>query len=154
IYGIVRGKGRGLTALVYAAKYSSHPAYFDAWVKAVAADYNAFYPAQVGLAVDQTAKGQGYAHQQYAPWQQQILITGVGLARHAGYTEFQPTLDYFATVAFDAILSDGAEPALQHEFVTVYNAGLIRADGSGPVADWRESQAVAGAFNAGLAAGL
>jgi len=153
-HGIVRGKGRGLTALVYAAKYSSNPAYFDKWVLAIAADYNAFYPAQQGFAIDQTAKGQGYPHQEYAPWQQQILITGIGLAMLAGYSEFQPTLDYFATVAFDAILSDGAQPVLQHEFATVYNSGLIRADGSGPVSDWRESINLAGTYDAAVAAAL
>lgn len=153
-HGIVRGKGRGLTALLYAAKYSSHASYFDNWVRAMAQDYQSFYLKQTGLAIDQTAKGQGYAHGQFAPWQQHLLVYGVGLAVHFGYTEFQPVLDYFATVLFDALLSDGQTPTLQHEFATIYNSGLVTADGTGVVSNWRESIELAGTFNAPLEAGL
>ena len=140
-HGQVRGKGRGLDALLYASELSDRPDYFRAWVKAYADACAKLYLVQAGLAIDQLGiiydSGKGYG-----PYQQHLLIYAMGHALQYGYTEYQPLLDYFATPLIDAILTD-------HEVASAYS--VIVKDAAGMVAPtWADALRL----NPDLAVGL
>lgn len=132
----VRGKGRGLDYLLMACKYA--PAkwqpMFQGWVESLAADGASRWPKQSGIQIDQlTAQADPTL---YSVWDQQVLTGALGRAIDHGYTAFQPLLDYFAKPVFDAVLGDGAVPAVCHEMASGYKYNWVDASGS-VVADWR-----------------
>jgi len=119
--GAPRGKARGLTLQAYASRYSAHPAMFDQWMQDTATEWNALYLAQTGLQVDRNTGG--YPNHGFAPWQMHALIYAIGHAMHMGYSQFQPTFDYFTKWLLDCVLTD-------HEFSTAYNLALADANGN------------------------
>lgn len=140
-----RSIGRGLTSMLYAAKYSSNPAYFDAWVRPYLADLTARALAQTGIHVDQLALI--YPNNGFAPWQNHIMIYGLGLALQFGYTEAQQAFDYFTVTLLDSILS------AQHEFATLYS--VPARDASGNLApDWVAALHDAALFDNRVAAAI
>lgn len=133
---IPRAIGRGLTSLLYAAKYSTGPAHFDTWVHDYIADVSARMAAQTGIHVDQL--GLVYENDGFAPWQNHVDIYGLGLAIQFGHTEAQSPFDYLAVTLLDSIL------AAPHEFATLYSVSA--KDAAGNVAqDWVSALKLAGA---------
>lgn len=148
--GAARGKARTLTVVMYAATLSDHPEYFAAWVNAMADAYNATFPTQTGVQIDQkAAASEGYqgGSAAYAEWQQLMFVETLGHCIDNGFTRFQPTFDYFAISALDAML------AAPHELLTLYNKNW--KDAAGNIAqDMAQVLAFTGAANAKVAAAL
>lgn len=128
--GITRAQGRGLTVMLYAAKYcNTIPGYFVSWVNAYIADCNSRYPTQAGAQISQYQGG--YPNYGIAPWQQHYFTRALGLAIKHGYTAAQTSFDYFAISLLDSIL------VTQHEFATLYELSIW--DSVGNLAqDWAQ----------------
>lgn len=128
-----RGKGRGLVALVYAAKLSDNQAYFDKWMHAVAADSATTFLAQPGLPCDQTQLPANAGR--LPPWEQAFIIGAYGQAIDVGYTEYQPLLDYFEPFASASLLD------ISHEFATLYELVVWQHGTQTMVNTWPEALA-------------
>lgn len=146
--GQVRDKGRRMYVLVCAAKLSHATDYFDAWARDSGVSiYADLIDNQAGIAIDQTGEIYPDPKGGWAPWMQHILVHSIGFAIHAGYTDFQRALDYFAGPIFDSILT------APHELATIYTVAGQEADGS-QVADWTRALARTGDLKATVAAAL
>jgi hypothetical protein len=130
-HGQVRGKGRGLYYLLYASKLCEEPcrSTFAQWARDLGSEMAAYYPAQTGVAVDQT--GDSGTANPLGVYMQQILVGAVGFAVASGFTEYQAVLDYFAPTLFASMLD------YQHELATYYHLHVRDWSNAGaPVADW------------------
>ena len=147
--GAARGKARTLIVLMYASLLSDNPDYFNVWVDALADAFNATFPVQTGVQIDQrAAASEGYSGgAAFAPWQQTMDVRSIGHCISAGYTKFQQTFDYFATFLLDAMEIG------PHELLTVYN--LNWKDETGNIAtDWSQLLQFTAAANPKVAAAL
>lgn len=144
--GAPRGKARGLTLQVYAAKLSMHRDMFDAWNIDNAAYLNEYFAAQTGIQIDHF-QNSGYPNHGFAPWQQHALIYAIGHAIQCGYMQFQPAFDYLCAWLFDTQL------VVPPEYSTMYN--LSMADSAGVMAkDAADCLRITGTFNANVANAL
>lgn len=94
--GPPRAHGRQLALTVYAYWYGL-PEWrdtFASWITGYADHIQAQIDEQIGLPIDQT--GDPYPRREYAAWQQDLFTYGTALAVQAGFTKWQPILDYFA----------------------------------------------------------
>lgn len=143
----VRALARGLTTLIYAAKLSDSQDYFNAWLPAIAADYNTNYLSQTGVQVPQVGYGIDGQSGRYAPWQQSLFIFAIGLALQNGHAEFQQVFDYFMPPMLDSML------VAQHEFSTLYQCTAWDAN-KVVAADWKTVLADTALTDAKVAAAL
>jgi hypothetical protein len=118
---LVRGLGRGLVQLCYAAKYSNVPDYFAPWIDAQCRDALRIQNGQTGIKIQQAAIAGGYDNDQYAPWQEHVYINGIATAMQFGHTNWQPVLDYHLDTLFSSLLD------APHELATMYAASCVRA---------------------------
>lgn len=135
-----RACGRGMVVLLNAAKHATgwRKDLFQSWVDEAAQEaIDKWVNQPEGIHI---MRANGYANHEYAPWMQHLLVYGVGLAIQHGNTAFQPTLDYFADMIFQAVEAD-------HEFATLYNAAYLQLDAKTPVADWAEGLRVKASYN-------
>lgn len=149
-HGQVRGKGRGLTALLYGAALCNEPfrGLFTTWAHNLGAEMAQFYLAQAGVQVDQT--GDAGPNNPLGVYMQHILVFAVGLAVDHGFTEFQPVLDYFGQQIFDSILKS------PHELATIYNVPAkdwVTSSGT-PASDWAQALQFKARADANVAAAL
>lgn len=148
--GAARGKARTLTVVMYAAILSDNQPYFMKWMEALAVEFNAVFPSQTGIQIDQrAASSEGYqgGSAAFANWQQLMFVHSLGQSINNGFIKFQPTLDYFAQFAFDSILVG------PHELTTIYNINW--KDASGNIAtDWAQAIQFTGVANPKVAAAL
>lgn len=144
-HGQTRGKGRGLVVVLYAALFSSEPAYFERWLDAIPSDMESTWLGQTGIHVDQ--KDIPYPNGAIAPWQNHILGYGIGLALEHGHSAFQRVFDYFAETWMDSMLDS------PHELATIYEVAI--KDGAGSfVQNWSGALALAAIYDVKLAAAL
>lgn len=102
-YGPPRARGRKLALMVYAYWYGL-PEWrdtFATWINAQADFMQAQIDEQIGIQIDQS--GDPYPHREYAVWQQDLFTYGAALATQAGFTKWQPILDYFAVGTWQRI---------------------------------------------------
>jgi hypothetical protein len=146
VSGQTRGKGRGLTAVLYAAKLSDQPDYFSAWAEDAGVEMSTLFPAQTGIHIDQRDPAY-YGGKGFSNYQEHILIAAIGQALDLGFTGFQPALDYFAEYLTSALLDS------PHEFATLYS--MYHKDDAGNVAaDWLQALQFSAAKDPKLAAAL
>jgi hypothetical protein len=144
----VRSKGRMLAMLVYAAQMSDKPEWFTGWLHDLAAAYLTYFTANTGVHVDQHIDAvSGYKNSGFAPWQEQIVCTAFGQAIEAGFTDFQPLLDWYAPT-FTAALLDA-----QHEFATSYTVSWRYPDGT-IAQDWPDALKATAAYGGPMATAI
>lgn len=145
-HGQTRGKGRGLTTVLYASKLSDRQEYFTTWADSCGTEMSTVYLAMAGVQMDQLDAAY-FGGAGVSTYQNHILIAALGQALDMGRTAFQPAFDHFATYLMDSIL------VTQHEFATLYE--LYFKDASGAVAaDWAQVLQFTAAHSPTLAAAL
>lgn len=144
-FGQVRGKGRGLQVLLQAEKYSDRPDYFTPWIEDLAVNAQNHYLSQTGIAIDQAHNV--YPNDDWAVYQQHLLVDAIGAALDAAHTSFQTVFDYFATTLMDAVLES------PHEFAFDYTRAQKDTSGN-EVANWVAAMAVDAGRSPRIAAAL
>lgn len=140
-----RGMARGLYLHLYASKYSADTAYFNTQILDTIQDYQQFL-SQTGMHV---VHFMPHPHNGIPPVNEHYLIYAIGRALEYGYTGFQSVFDWFCVTLFEQMIGTG----VQHEFMCLYAASLIDANGN-VAPDWKTCLQYTAVYDSNLAAAL